>query len=187
MKKNTINDLFKNLDGEFDIEMPNTGHEQRFLDKLNQKNTIVSNSAKATSFWKPFLAVAASIILCFSVFTIMQSQEPELLDLASVSPEMEQTQSFFTIAIEQELTALEAERSPETEEMVNDAMKELRILEGEYNSLKIDLTESGNDKRVIYAMIANFQNRINVLKTVLEHIEEVKNFKNNQNENTTTI
>lgn len=188
MNKNTIEKLFNNLEGDFDIEMPNTGHENRFLEKLKQQNnTVVDSTFKTTNYWKPFLAIAASIVLCFSIFTIMQQQEPELMDLASVSPELSQTQSFFTTAIEQELSALEAQRSPETEEMIYDAMRELKILEGEYESLKIDLTESGNDKRVIYAMISNFQNRIDVLKTVIEHIEEVKNLKNNQNENTTTI
>lgn len=187
MKKNTINDLFKNLDGEFDTEIPNEGHDLRFLNKLKQQNSVVDSAPKTTNFWKPLLAVAASIVLCFSVFALMQQQESETMDLASVSPELKQTQSFFTKAISEELSALEAQRSPETEEMINDATKELKILENEYETLKIDLTESGNDKRVIYAMIANFQNRINVLKTVLDHIDEVKNLKNNQNENTTTI
>ncbi|WP_298894859.1 hypothetical protein [uncultured Psychroserpens sp.] len=188
MKKDTINELFQSLEGGFDTEMPNSGHENRFLDKLKQQNNpVVLSESKKRSYWKPFLAVAASIVLCFSVFTMMQQQEPELMDLASVSPELSQTQSFFTAAIQQEITLLEAERSPETEQMIYSAMRELNILEDEYESLKIDLTESGNDQRVIYAMITNFQNRVNVLKTVLEHIEEVKNFKNNQNENTTTI
>ncbi|WP_299336166.1 hypothetical protein [uncultured Psychroserpens sp.] len=188
MSKDTINDMFDNLKGNFDTEMPKLGHQKRFLDKLQQQNdTIVDTHPNRFNYWKPFLAVAASIILCFSIFTVVQQQEPELMDLASVSPELSQTQSFFTTAIEQELVALEAQRSPETEDMIYDALRELKVLEGEYQMLKIDLTESGNDKRVVYAMIANFQSRIDVLKTVLEHIEEVKNFKLNQNENTTTI
>nr|WP_321234284.1 hypothetical protein [uncultured Psychroserpens sp.] len=188
MKKDTINDLFNQMEGNFDTEMPNIGHNNRFLEKLQQQNnSVVDNQTKKTNYWKPFLAVAASIVLCFSVFTVMQQQEGELMDLASVSPELSQTQSFFTTAIEQELVALEKQRSPETEGMIHDAMRAMKVLEGEYQTLKIDLTESGNDKRVIYAMITNFQNRIDVLKSVLEHIEEVKNFKNNQNENTTTI
>lgn len=188
MNKNTINDLFDNIKGDFDTEMPELGHQQRFLAKLQQNNdTIVDTSPNKFNYWKPFLAVAATIVLCFSVFTVVQQQEPELMDLASVSPELSETQTFFTTAIEQELVALEAQRTPETEDMIYDAMRELKVLEDEYQALKIDLTESGNDKRVVYAMIANFQNRIDVLKTVLEHIEEVKNFKLNQNENTTTI
>jgi len=188
MNKNTIDELFNNLEGDFDNEMPNLGHENRFLDKLKQQDqSIVRTESKKTNYWKPFLAIAASLVLCFTVFTVMQQQEPELMDLASVSPELSQTQSFFTTAIEQEIASLEAERSPETEGMIYGAMRELKTLEAKYETLKIDLTESGNDKRVIYAMITNFQNRIDVLQTVLEHIEEVKNYKNNQNENTTTI
>lgn len=187
MKKDNLKNLFQELEGQFDIELPEEGHELRFLYKLKQQHNVTAHKPKKVHFWKPLLAVAASIVLCFSIFTIVPQQEPKTMDLASVSPELERTQSFFTLAISEELKALEAERSPETEEMINDAMKELHILENKYEDLKVDLTESGNDKRVIYAMIANFQNRINVLKTVLDHIENVKNFKNNQNENTTTI
>tara|TARA_B100000809_G_scaffold263853_1_gene318108 strand:+ start:589 stop:1161 length:573 start_codon:yes stop_codon:yes gene_type:complete len=188
-EKDTIKKLFNTLEGNFDVDLPNTGHENRFLEKLKQQNNIIEDSrSKKINYWKPLLAVAASIVLCFSIFSIMQQQQSNKLnDLASVSPELSQTQSFFRTAIAQEIASLEAERSPETEEMVNDALKELKTLEAEYQTLKIDLNQSGNDKRVIYAMIANFQNRIDVLQTVLEHIEEVKNFKLNQNENNITI
>jgi hypothetical protein len=117
----------------------------------------------------------------------MQHGDNSPKDLASVSPELSQTQSFFATTIAQELIALEAQRSPETEQMVDDALKALKVLETEYSSLKLDLNDSGNDKRVIYAMIANFQNRIDILQNVLKHIEDVKNFKLHQNENNVTI
>lgn len=55
-------------------------------------------------------------------------------------------------------------------------------LEEEYQQLKLDLVESGNDKRVIYAMIANFQNRIDLLEQVVSIVEEVKTLKTNENE-----
>ncbi len=189
MKKDNINELFKQLENDFDIAEPRYGHEQRFLTKLNQEKETprVSKSYFGNLFWKPALAVAATLVLCFSLLTVFQNNDPELLDLANVSPEMSETQSFFMATINKEIAALESERSPETAELIDDAMKELKILEEVYQNLKVQLTESGNDKRVIYAMINNFQNRIDVLNTVLEHIEEVKTFKNNQNENTTTI
>jgi len=186
MKKDNIDTLFGGLENEFDIDMPNTGHQNRFLEKLNQQNTIaINNTQQKPSYWKPFLAVAASLVLCFSIFTFMQQQEPDLKDLANVSPELSRTQDFFTLAIQNELANLETERSPETEELVNDALKQLLVLEGNYEKLKIDLTESGDDKRVVYAMISNFQSRINVLENVLENIKEVKEFKSNEsNQNT---
>ncbi|MFK7782274.1 hypothetical protein [Psychroserpens sp.] len=186
MKKDDIDTLFKTFENEFDVHSPNTGHQNRFLEKLKQQNiTVVDNTSRKTSYWKPFLAVAASIVLCFSIFSVMQQQEPEIKDLANVSPELSRTQDFFTLAIENELVALETERSPETEELINDALKQLKVLESNYEKLKIDLTESGDDQRVVHAMISNFQNRINVLNHVLENIEEIKTFKNNKsNQNT---
>jgi hypothetical protein len=176
MENDNMNTLFKRLEKEFDIHQPNSGHQNRFLNKLEQQNTIHTKAQK-TTFWKPFLAVAASLVICFSILTVMQQQETDLKDLASVSPELSRTQDFFTLAIQNELATLETERSPETEELINDALKQLSVLETDYEKLKKDLTTSGDDKRVVYAMISNFQNRINVLNNVLENIKEVKQFK----------
>ena len=53
--------------------------------------------------------------------------------------------------------------------------------------LKEDLTISGDDSRVIYAMISNFQSRIEVLQNVLQKIEEIKQLKQITNENATTL
>ncbi|OUR91051.1 hypothetical protein A9Q87_11280 [Flavobacteriales bacterium 34_180_T64] len=187
MKKTTIDNLFEDLNNTFDIEVPNLGHQNRFLDKLNnQDQTVVKNNVVKINYWKPLMAIAASIVICVSLFTITQL-EPEIKDLASVSPELAETQDFFTATIAKELATLNSERSPETSVLIDDAMKQLNILETEYKSLKVDLTESGDDKRVIYAMISNFQTRIEILQNVLINIEDVKQFKQNKNEDTITI
>lgn len=177
MKKDNLNQLFENLKGEFDIEAPYLGHQKRFLSKLNSKDTkIVETSSKTFKLWKPLLAVAAMIVLCFSLMTILYEQQ-EVNDLASVSPEMSKTQDFFTSTIENELTKLNKELTPQTKVLIDDALKQMNILETDYESLKKDLAESGDDKRVIYAMISNFQNRIDVLQNVMERIDEVKQLK----------
>ncbi len=180
MKKDNLNTLFENLKDDFDIESPDKGHEQRFLAKLKDVDQTVANNMESTSkrnWWKPFMGIAASIALIVSIF-IGTTQEPEVKDLASVSEEMSETQDFFTAAIAQELSKLENERSPETEVLIKDAMQQMSILEKEYEILKTDLTESGDDQRVIYAMISNFQNRIELLQSVLENIENIKQLQN---------
>lgn len=187
MEKDNLKNLFEKLDGQFDIETPSIGHQDRFLSKLKTQDTKVTMvKSKGKNIWKPLIAVAASVILCLSLFTITQ-QEPEVKDLASVSPELSKTQDFFTTAINKELALLKDERSPETKVLVDDALKQLNILEKEYELLKVDLTESGDDKRVIYAMISNFQTRIDVLQSVLENIEQVKQLKQQNNEIKNTI
>jgi hypothetical protein len=187
MKKDTIDELFENLKGSFDINAPKRDHELRFLDKLKANDVESNTSKKSSGFrWKPFLAIAASLVICFSVFMALHN-ESEALDLASVSPELSETQDFFTVTIENELKKLNKERSPFTERIINDALKQIQILETNYQNLKTDLTESGKDQRVIYAMITNFQNRINILNTVLEQIKETKELKFNTNEPKNTI
>lgn len=187
MQKDPIIELFDELKGKFDNEVPKLGHQQRFLDKLNERGQLEKETTSIFYLkWKPLMAIAASIIICLSVFVALPN-DPELMDLASVSPELSNTQDFFTTTIDNELKKINKERTPLTEQIIDDALKQLQLLDDEYQNLKIDLTESNEDQRVIYAMIANFQNRIDILNTVLEQIENVKQLKSNNDENTNTI
>jgi DNA polymerase II small subunit/DNA polymerase delta subunit B len=115
-------------------------------------------------------------------FTFLNTPSVDAGELASVSPEMEQTQTFFTSTINKELQTLKGFEAPETKALVDDALKQMEVLEAQYEILKVDLVESGNDKRVIYAMISNFQSRIELLEQVITTIEEVKNLNNTKNE-----
>lgn len=187
MKKDNIDKLFEELHSEFDFENPNLGHQERFLSKLkNNNDTIKKRSSSQSNFWKPLLSMAATIVICFSIFSILKPSNTAK-DLASVSPEMSQTQNFFTTAISEELQKLNKARTPETEKLIDDAMKQMDILDKEYESLKLDLAKSGNDKRVIYAMISNFQTRIDLLKNVMETIEHINQLKQQNHENPISI
>ena len=166
---------------QFDIEEPNAGHEQRFLEKLKQGNTIVENKRSTRSIWRPFIGIAASIALIVSLVVGLQSND-DLKDLASVSPEMEETQNFFTVAIASEVQKLKQQTSPQFDHLINDALTQIEILEQQYSNLKLDLTESGEDKRVIYAMISNFQQRIEILKNLLDQMEYLEQIKSTKNE-----
>jgi septal ring factor EnvC (AmiA/AmiB activator) len=174
--KDNFDNLFGGLKGQFDHEEPNKGHESRFLEKL-EANTDNKNEIKSKSFWKPFLVIAASIVICFIVFNTFNTSE-EKLDLASVSPELSEAREFFTATITEELKKLDAERSPLTENIIYEAERQLKTLETDYDALKNDLIESGNDKRVIYAMISNFQNRIEILENILDQIDDLKEIQN---------
>jgi len=185
IKKDNLEKLFDNLQHTFDVEEPTLDHEKRFLKKLN-KQEVADVTKPKQNFWKPLLGIAASIAILVSVF-IGTQKDDSVYDLASISPEMAETQNFFTSTIASELTKLEKETNPETKLLISDAMIQMERLEKEYNDLKEDLSESGEDKRVIYAMISNFQNRIDILENTLKQIENVKQLKNSYNENNTTI
>lgn len=173
MKKDTIEQLFEGLRNEFDMENPEEGHEQRFLKKLqSSQNRKVVKSSRLL-FYKSLLAVAAVLVICFGFLTVLK-QEPKANDLASVSEQLSQTQEFFTTAITSELNKIKTVRTPENEALISDALKQMELLENNYERLKVDLKVSGNDQRVIFAMINNLQSRIDLLQTVLASIENLK-------------
>tara|TARA_R110002050_G_scaffold233063_1_gene368730 strand:- start:13809 stop:14372 length:564 start_codon:yes stop_codon:yes gene_type:complete len=187
MSKDNIDNLFNRLENDFDLETPEVNHTQRFLDKLNnQGNQKLVNNKKSLQFWRPFISIAASIALIISLFIITQ-QQTETRDLASVSPEMAETEDFFIVSINDELNKLQEVSSPEAKKIIEDALDRIKTLEKDYENLKYDLNESGNDNQVIYAMISNFQNRIDILQNTLEQINIIKQLKNQSNENSTTI
>ena len=75
--------------------------------------------------------------------------------------------------------------TPETEPLIEDTLAQLTLLEDEYKKLEQDLVKGGDAKLELSAMITNFQTRIDLLREVMERVEEVKQFKNESNENNT--
>ncbi|TPN89098.1 hypothetical protein [Aquimarina algicola] len=184
MKNDEIEKMFERLEGTYDIYEPSADHKNKFLDKLQQQHKVIPLHPKKKKNKFKYLAIAASftLIIGISAFTFLMTPA-ETIDLANVSPQMEETQSFFTSAIEAQLEEINTISSPETKELVSDAMNQLQKLETDYEALKKDLYESGNDKRVISAMIKNFQKRANLLEEVLQKINEINKLKLLENEN----
>ena len=174
--KDNLENIFKNFKNQFDIEEPSIGHFNRFEAKLN-KTATPKKSFKLFSY----VAVAASIVLLFGVWLGSSFSNPGM-ELATVSPEMEETQSYFVSIIKNELTTIENERNNDTEQLINDALLQINKLENQYNTLTLELKESSEDKRIIYAMISNFQQRIDILQSLLIQIENVKQLKTQNNE-----
>jgi DNA-directed RNA polymerase beta' subunit len=180
-QEDNIKSLFNRLQNELNVSHLPEGHTMRFLEKLDASK---QQNKEKTYFnkLKPIIGIAAAIVLGFALFALVLNPEKEM-DLAQVSVEMASTQNFFYQTINTELKKIDLERTPETESIIKDALSEMNKLELEYETLKTDLKQSNNDKRVIYAMISNFQNRIELLQAVLEQIETIKEFKHQSNEN----
>lgn len=181
----TIEELFKTLQGSFDTEEPAEGHQQRFLDKLSNANGVVRLAPKKRNWWRP-LSIAASIILLFAVGASLYTNQPSMDEqLAKISPEASQTQFYFANLIEEQIKELENESTPETKILVDDTMAQLTKLEINYKKLEQDLIGGGNSKLILSAMITNFQTRIDLLQEVMDKIENIKTFKNYDDENIT--
>ena len=185
MNKENLVDIFKNLEGTFDIEDPQSGHQDRFLKKLAINNGVTVLQKKRTSWWKP-LSIAASIaILCSIAIGFYSTERTVDEQVAEISPEVANTQFYFASLIEEQVKQLKSESSPETKVIIDDTMIQLKKLAVDYTSLENDLINGGNSKMILSAMIINFQTRIDLLQDVLNQIENIKNLKNYNDENFT--
>ena len=181
MENKNLENLFEKLKGQFDIEVPGIGHENRFLEKLNASNGIVSIGKKRKSWLKP-LSIAASILILCSVGIGLYQSNPSLeKQVAQISPEVSRTEFYFASLIEQQVSQLISEGTPETRQIIDDTMVQLKKLENNHSLLEKDLIKGGNSKLILSAMITNFQTRIDLLQDVLDKIETIKNLKNYDN------
>lgn len=178
--KDNLEHKFKELENQFDLEEPTIGHFDRFEAKLNN-----SASKPRKNIFKMIvsIAAAASVILFVGIWLGSEFSNNKGMQLASVSTEMQETQSYFVSIIEKELSLVETERNTDTEKIISDGLNQLKKLETQYSKLTLELKESNEDKRIIYAMISNFQQRIDVLQSLLLQIEDIKQLKTQNNEN----
>jgi len=176
--KGNLENIFKNFENQFDVKEPKIGHFNRFEAKLNSTNK--------KRFFKPYklvslIAFAASILLFFGIW-IGTSLNNQSLNLASVSPKMSETESYFIAAIKNEIETIEKEKNKSNQPLINDSFNQLKKLENQYSLLAIDLKENKSDSRIIYAMIANYQQRITVLQNLIIQLKDIKQLKKQTHE-----
>ena len=168
---NKMKDNFDKLFGkDFDIAEPTIGHFERFENRISK-----TGSKKKNKSWQ-WISIAASVVLLLGVW-LGQNLQSDSLELADVSPKMEETQIYFASVIKTEIQKINIQKTPENQKMIADAFLRIDNLDTQYVKLTKELKESDADKRVIFAMISNFQQRIEILKNLLEQMDNLKQLK----------
>ncbi|WP_029270504.1 anti ECF-type sigma factor [Flavobacterium sp. KJJ] len=177
MKKENddLEQLFSKFENQWDVHEMNSDHQIDFLNKLNTKKP------KKKNYWF-MTAIAASIVLMLGISVFYKNEKPKEFKFAS--KETQRTDSIFSILIDNELVKLKQKSSPENEQIINDALKQMKVFDADYQKIINELQKNGENKQIIYAMISNLQTRISFLQTVLQRIEENENLKNTTDEKT---
>jgi hypothetical protein len=170
---NKLKELFENQE-DWDFEIPNEGHEKRFIDKLRKQK-----SKKKRNKWLP-LSIAASLLLGFGFFYM--NYAPKEIQEVTFSPQVQETHDYFSSIIRSELDQLKKKQSKQNEEIINDALIQMEVLEKDYQKLKEEIGKNGENKQILYAMITNMQTRISFIKSVLEQVEDINKINNIEDE-----
>jgi len=107
------------------------------------------------------------------------------IDLRDVSSNMAETQNYFTSQIQKDIKFVINHKNQSNSTLINDAFNQLFILRKDYLKLTIALNDSGEDQRVIHAMISNYQKRVIILQNLISRLNDIKKIKNGNNENQT--
>jgi len=190
-EKDYIEELIAKNRKELNDNEPPAGHFGRFEARLEgfqgkkKGNTlsIVWKIAAAAVF--TFLIVNQTIIW----FTGKDespsgTREESGMTLASVSPEYEEVEFFYTNAIHVGLTEWERMTgegmiTKEEQQMME---HELEEFEQTFQILQSDLCANPHDERVINAMIEYYQTKLSLINMIIEKLQEVKQKNNDENE-----
>jgi hypothetical protein len=170
-----LDQLFENLDNQWDVHEMNSQHIDRFSKKLALK--------KRKKNFGFIYAIAASVVVMLGI-TMLYTNNDKHKELKFASKETKQTDSIFTVLIEHQLDQIKAKESPENEKIINDALKQMKALDSDYEKIKHELEINGESKPLIYAMISNLQTRISFLQNVLQHLEDSEKLKKLDHEKT---
>jgi uncharacterized protein YdiU (UPF0061 family) len=170
-----LDNLFNSLNGQWDTEEPDSGHEDRFLYRLEGRKK------KSGLLYKLVMPAAAAIAILLGIMITYTPTKDH--SQVAISPKTEQTQLYFASIIQKELAKVEKENSPETKMLVQDALRHMEQLEKDYTKITHELAEKGENKQLLHAMITNLQTRISFLEDVVAKIENIKKIKENYHDN----
>ncbi len=173
-EKKNIDEMFASFNGQWDFEEPALGHQQRFLNKLQKPKRKIP--------YGKIMSIAASFLILFAIFI---NQEDQPGQIAQMSNENKETQQYFNSIIKKELAELKKENDPESKKIIDDALRQMDLLDKDYQKLINELSLKGENKQIIHAMIVNLQTRISFLEEVSTQIENIKQIKANYHEKNT--
>ncbi|WP_158825914.1 hypothetical protein [Mucilaginibacter lacusdianchii] len=174
---------------EFDEVVPRLDLWSRIEKQLPAEVADEPKKREAKTFSLGFvLRVAAMIILVMGVgFVIyLRNQQKAGVDLAAINPAYAKQQMQYASLIETKRTELK-ELTKGDPQLYKEFSGELSKMDSSYTRLKRDLATSPNQERVLRAMIRNLQIQTEVLNQQLQVIEQFKQIKNEQNNETKNI
>ena len=168
------------MHNKFDIQKAPEFHLERFEKKLTEKEMPTPKK----SFAKYYLAIAASLLLLLGIGIGKITSTPgnPNIEMASISPKMQKTQLYYTNILQGELAKIKQMENPDNKKVIADFLNQIQKLENHYLKLTLELKKNGNQK-IIFAMISNYQKRIEILKNLMIQLDKINAQKHFSHEN----
>ncbi|MGS2726846.1 hypothetical protein ACU8DI_09585 [Psychroserpens sp. BH13MA-6] len=181
-----LRDLFKEKDKQSTLHMTE-GHEERFLNKLDQAIPIAKPVGWRFQMWQ----IAASFLLLlglgYGIYHVFQKpvgdstesiadtdshvKEQQLKSLGDISPDLKKVEDYYLAHINLELSKVKL--TPDNKELFDGYVIRLGELNQEYKKLSLELTENGPNELTVSALIDNLKLRLNLLYRLKEQLHDL--------------
>lgn len=140
MKKenDNLDQLFEKFENQWDVQEMNSDHQLDFLNKLNNKKRPKKN-------YYAVLGIT-SIVLLLGISVFYNNEKPKEYKFAS--KETKRTDSIFSILIDNELVKLKGKSSPENEQIIKDALKQMKVFDTDYQKIINELEKMVKTSRL---------------------------------------
>lgn len=184
---NPFEDQLKQDLGKLPDEMPPEGHLTRFEARLQQ----VGQQPKSGYRWMWMAAVLLPLVglglwyYVLSPETVVEGQE-ELVEVETAAepdlpPHLAEVEQYFEVALSAQKEHIATYNLQEGDAFFG-FVAQLDTLEKNYESLKEEMVVHGQNPRVQASLIQNFRLRMQVLETLLKHLESSQNKQPQKNE-----
>jgi hypothetical protein len=178
------------------------GHKARFEARLQANFSLykIQQASSPRQIWIKIAAVGIAFI-AVSVFGYYQlsnislgdslvestpgvapQTNEKLVHLADISPDLKRIEHYYTTGINGVLASLTI--TTDNKDVIDGYMQQLQVLDLEYESLNIELTQAGPTEETITALVDNLKMRLELLMKLKTKLKELKN---NPNENISSI
>ncbi len=184
--------LLEKKRGEVSGEAMKEGHEDRFLDKLED-----AFPTKTRSLWPVFrIAASVAVLVMAGIWYWNQTNRAQVSDtqvvdsqsdtnrqqitLGDLSPDLKKVEDYYMTNINLELAQLDL--SGEKKSVADGFITQLGELDSEYRRLNAELNQVGPNDQTISALISNLQLRLQLLHKLKETLDQFKSSENEQDQ-----
>lgn len=154
---------------DFDILLPNAGHEERFAERL----PAGSSTGRFRQIFR--YAAVALVVAALSVTATLYWQNPASNDTSNVLPSDELEYFYKQSVLQCQSTVESIPMDPADRQLL---LEEILAMDSVRAGIASEYSMSGNDPRVEQALIDYYERKISRLSQVLERLQEINQQKN---------
>lgn len=183
-----LEDFIRANKDEFNDLEPRDALWNKIQDKLPFTDELAVKRQAKTFSLNFVLRMAAIIIVVMGVaFELyLQTEKRNGVNLAAINPEYAKQQVQYASLVKEKRTELK-QLTKSDPELYKEFSSEIAKMDSTYKKLSSDLATSPNQERVLRAMIRNLQVQTEVLNQQLQAIEQYKQIKYEQHNETKNI